>query len=70
MSQIVFAGGFLLCTDGRCASAVRRGSAKKSCLFNLKMLDEKKYSNMVERYAKAINSPPPEYAEQILHREK
>ena len=35
----------MLCTGGRCASAVRRGSAKKSCLFNLEMLDEKRYSN-------------------------
>jgi len=35
----------LLYTGGRCASAVRRGSAKKSCLFNLEMLDEKRYSN-------------------------
>ena len=33
------------------------------------MLDKKRYSNMVEGYAKAINAAP-EYAEQILHRVK
>lgn len=38
-------------------------------LSDSEMLDEKRYSNMVEGYAKAINSTV-EYAEQILHRVK
>ena len=38
-------------------------------LSDSEMLDEKRYSNMVEGYAKAINSTA-EYAEQILHRVK
>ena len=38
-------------------------------LTDSEMLDEKRYSNMVEGYAKAINSTA-EYAEQILHRVK
>lgn len=38
-------------------------------LSDPEMLDKKRYSNMVEGYAKAINAAP-EYAEQILHRVK